>query len=626
MNLQKILSYKIFEKLDMEAIHLILTWLWIVSSAVVQFCIICWNIKRQTYLSCIWKFFIVAASAFLLGQPMIHCYCICLMISNWLRKSNSILTEKQLKKTIDSAMMFASMTKLGEIFTENIPQFLTQLLMTSAKGKEGVRELSALQMLSVGSSAISISFGLASHVIKKQGRFCSNCNSTFASSLVLLSVILSEIAFCGGVCRFAFVSFDSTVKYPIAFVAPFVALSSILVMAPIINDKYRPPKEQFLFLGSKVTVWVVIVGISISHGSFISASKNNNSFIIFIVTMTLTSSVNFWLGYYLRKSMTTFALYNWIDALTSKMVEAVIERPALEHSQSQNSKVIKSTDSNERDIEKMKDSIPTMGNVSKNMDASQQYEPEENHLESKLCAKDDVAVETLQEMTEISGDVEFAQNPSPNIKITKISTMNGELDRPASEHSEVDLVKESQVEVGNKVLERLSPLFCFIILFGVMFTIFKSPLNYTYDGYQVEFHVNCLKERGFPIVRSRQESKGGSICVHGKSPEDIIKIALVVGKHLQLFPHPHPMRWHNDKLDATTILTGEFDYNQEEADQLKTPFLYPNCRGDEGNLKQCQHYGLSVGLPDACYNHSSKCLYVSILRIKVRLCYLSESM
>ena len=74
---------------------------------------------------------------------------------------------------MELALLFAGRAKLGEIFFESIPQFLTQLAMTSAKGQEGVRQLSSLQMMSVVTSAITIALGISKFVIDGRKRFLS---------------------------------------------------------------------------------------------------------------------------------------------------------------------------------------------------------------------------------------------------------------------------------------------------------------------------------------------------------------------------------------------------------------------------------------------------------------------
>ena len=80
------------------------------------------------------------------------------------------MTESKTTDILERALLFASRAKLGEIFFESIPQFLTQLMMTSAKGQGGIRELTLLQMISVMTSAINIAFGISKFVIDSRGQ------------------------------------------------------------------------------------------------------------------------------------------------------------------------------------------------------------------------------------------------------------------------------------------------------------------------------------------------------------------------------------------------------------------------------------------------------------------------
>ena len=64
------------ELVDMEAIHFLLTWLWIFLGYLAQFVMVCRHIKAQDYLPAAFKFFIVLSSLFMLGPTMIHIYCI----------------------------------------------------------------------------------------------------------------------------------------------------------------------------------------------------------------------------------------------------------------------------------------------------------------------------------------------------------------------------------------------------------------------------------------------------------------------------------------------------------------------------------------------------------------------
>ena len=77
-----------------------------------------------------------------------------------------------LQTTLNRAYLFASQSKLAEIFFESVPQLLTQLSMTCAKGEEGTRKLSDWQKLSVIGSAITIALGISGKVVEDP---CFDC-------------------------------------------------------------------------------------------------------------------------------------------------------------------------------------------------------------------------------------------------------------------------------------------------------------------------------------------------------------------------------------------------------------------------------------------------------------------
>ena len=198
---------RIFADFDMDSIHLILTWIWIISGVFSQFFMVCRNIKTQDYLSRFWKILVVTSSAFMLGPTMINAFCIGDIVVFKLglgpysegpnRQTNSMVEKKVVR-----ALRFSSQAKLGELFSESVPQFFTQLIMTSAKGDGGSRELTFLQTLSVTSSAISISLGISNYIIESAGRsskYFSYNHSRMTTRLVLVLVILLELLFCGGI-------------------------------------------------------------------------------------------------------------------------------------------------------------------------------------------------------------------------------------------------------------------------------------------------------------------------------------------------------------------------------------------------------------------------------------------
>jgi hypothetical protein len=114
------------------------------------------------------------------------------------------------------AKKFTALFELGEIFIKSFPQYITQFLMVSAKGSpEGFKEFSDAEQLSVITSGISISLGIASFMInqKNTNNFISNRYHSFASFVSITIFIISEIAFVAGIGRFAFAS-DLTFDFP----------------------------------------------------------------------------------------------------------------------------------------------------------------------------------------------------------------------------------------------------------------------------------------------------------------------------------------------------------------------------------------------------------------------------
>ena len=81
---------------------------------------------------------------------------------------------------IEGAMALTDLSKLGEAFFENLPQFLTLIVMTSAKGNEGERVLSKLQWLLVISSAASMAMRMSGHILSTHGTYMSKIHTKLA--------------------------------------------------------------------------------------------------------------------------------------------------------------------------------------------------------------------------------------------------------------------------------------------------------------------------------------------------------------------------------------------------------------------------------------------------------------
>jgi hypothetical protein len=94
-------------------------------------------------------------------------------------------SETETKDVVAKAITFASLTKLAELFFESLPQFGTQLLMTSAKGEGGLRALSWYQMASVVGSAVTVGCGVANYVVSSRGVFLLRNHRYFTSMIVI---------------------------------------------------------------------------------------------------------------------------------------------------------------------------------------------------------------------------------------------------------------------------------------------------------------------------------------------------------------------------------------------------------------------------------------------------------
>ena len=78
---------------------------------------------------------------FLLGPSMVYAFGICQIVSFKLRLSTALPTKRKVQDILEQAMSFGANAKLAELFFESIPQYLTQLLMTGAKGDGGAKGL-----------------------------------------------------------------------------------------------------------------------------------------------------------------------------------------------------------------------------------------------------------------------------------------------------------------------------------------------------------------------------------------------------------------------------------------------------------------------------------------------------
>ena len=503
---------------------------------------VCWHIKSQDYLSLTWKSIVVTSSAFLLGPTAIYLYSIHLIISFKLRSHDAPTSAYRMTEILNKASFLASRAKLGEIFFESIPQFLTQILMTSGKGESGVRELTFLQRVSVMSSAISIAFGVSKFGVREGGSYFSKNHSKMTSYLVLIIFGLSEIAFCGGLCRFSF-AFKIGETYPIPILIPFVAVSSGLSLAPIVSDHFDFRRAEVFLLIIKLCVWITIIGIFFSQWHQIDRVQdliNNNSIIIFFVTMTMTSVVNFSLGFFIYRHRASLKAYTWMD-LFLKKVASSLQKLA-------NSLTVRIN--SETDKSKLSHESLTASDYS------------EKHTSEKIQNKD----VPWQEEATIS-------------KVTK----------PFQLTSRTQTLKRC-CSWGILLVSFLLPVFSAIIAL-FMSRVIEQP------GYHAEFYHDCIYKKsnftGFPVVSASENMTKGSICVHNRSPLEMVKIGKVFARQIQ----------GNTSLD-TLLFVDKLNYKgifpQDNIEALESPFLEPLCNGTEKNLIYCKQYGLNVGISKAC--------------------------
>ena len=319
--LQGVTSGRIFYDYDnFEALHLLLTWLWICLGGLVQFIAVCCHLRFQNYLSLQERIMIGISSALLLGPSMIYMLCIGFILRIKLRPGCLHSAEKDLEEVINAALLFSSQAKLGEIVVESVPQLATQLLMTSLK--RHVTALTPLQMASVVSSTISISLGISSYVINARGRYYSLKHCQMTSRIILTLLAALEIAFFGGICRFAgsFTHSVSNSHYLFlgACATPLVGVSFVLATLPIIFDKFQIRYGEWFFLFHRIIIWVTFIVLFFIDSDMewkLTSLRNNNSPFTFLVTMTLMSLLNIGFGFWMHKQKSEAKIYDWVKSL-----------------------------------------------------------------------------------------------------------------------------------------------------------------------------------------------------------------------------------------------------------------------------------------------------------------------
>ena len=597
---------------------------------------------------------------------MIYVYCMYLIVSFKLKLPTAPKTESVLQEILDGGLSFAAQSKLSEILVESLPQLITQLVMTSAKGNDGSRELSPLQALSVISSAMTIILGTSRYVIDADGKFVSKSHLKQASRLVIALLVSSELCVCGGICTFSFAFTIGSGKIPlIAPVVPIDLISTYLAMMPFILENYRPRCETFLFLAHKLCVWCCIAGIFFSRGSVkkaLNLLENNNSKYTFIMTMTVGWAINVIMGYRLRRKTTDCKMYTWahkiiigiarklteprfelkkmeavtnlepltLDGDTLRSMSSINDDSGLINVKNLNDVTTNLSDNDgspmEADDESARHEVMEMGErpdyvASTNV---QKLEKEPNQKTSE----DHPEVEERPSLElELESSPKFKSEQKPNLhmknnnleaealpKILRICGVSLSDSLGTSEnvstksdgslpHSSNSTLKSEERIIHEGRLRKLisavlCPLIIFSLLCGALIAILVHPLAYKAQPYRYE--LVSFGGGMIPVVfhgGGGPNAQKGPICVDGMSPNEIMKIGLVIFKKIRNYKE-------------RGLMMGEVNYPDELAGDLGKPFLYPSCTGEEQDLLECKQYGLGVAIPESCYNGKGR-LYLS---------------
>ena len=580
--LDYLFSYQIVYKYDLEAIHLILTWLWIVLGCLAQFIIVSCNISRLDFLSLTWKLLIVLSSALLLGPTMIYLYCIVLIASFKLKLSAAPATVMLLRRQVDRALSFAGQSKLSEILVESLPQLMTQLVMLSAKGNDGSRVLSPVQRLSVFSSAITILLGTSKYVIDANGEYVSKVHLKLTSRLIIILLLVSELCFCGGICMFSF-AFPGRYRH-IAFTIPFLLISTNLGIVSLMQSSRCKRCKTIFRLATKLCVWAYIIVIFFEsvHKSFHLLDCNNSKY-VFIITMSFFMVFDVTMEYVVQHQGINSKLYTWVNTLLVATISNMAESGS--HSlENQNTILTQNPEMTESSASGQ--NYEYMSNISDVTDVEVAMSNKKTYYDNKA-------------MNDASASAITGSSGGTTDTTESVFTISDEV---AEQSSEAAMTTNDERPQNRGPMNRRH-LFCncccpFIIcffLFGALCAILFHPLNFKAEPYRLEL-VN-YGAGGFPVVLNKEGSAKGSICVKGMSAERIVRIGLVIARQRSVLAN----RRH---------LIGELSYPKNLEANLKYPFLYPTCTGEENHLIECEQYGLGVAIPDNCFEGNSR-LYFS---------------
>ena len=632
MRLENLKPSNIIKEYNLEAVHMILTWLWIFAGCFAQFLIITYHIRGQNLIPFRWKFFIVLASLALMGPTMIYAYCIFVIITFKLKLRAAPPTENDTRQILNRLLFLAGQSKLGEVLVENFPQFLTQILMTSAKGNDGERALSQLQWISVVSSALSIVMGISGHVIRTRGRYMSKNHTTVASQLVIILLIASEIAFCGGVCSFSFAFTVGSTGVPIiAALIPFLVVSSTLATVIISTDFFQWKFEGYFSLFYKLCIWLSIMVIFFTRGSIAQAFRDlehNDSLVYFLVTMTLTSVVNFTFGFQLTRQKTDFFLYRWMNSLMVFVGQSILALPEQEVPTLHMANVVhvdKRQSRHREVIEEQPDFSATSSIVAypttdergtvivrtghpKKEKEEEQVTMEatkdiQSHLSTMIGNENDISTVTRCANAFLESVVQQTDNQNASRLCSERENAN---------ETSMKTMKEKALKSLSTLAQSICPLFILFVFLCILGTILVYPMKFKAEPFHIEFEgreKGC--KDGFPLISSTSESTKGYICIEGKSTSEVIKIAAVIARQLKMLT-VISSKGKEVVKKGKTLLIGNISLNKKDPHLPKKPFLYPSCTGNEKTLAECQHYGLAVRIPEFCYERTSQ-LYIGIL-------------
>ena len=364
--------------------------------------------------------------------------------------------------------------------------------------------------MSVLSSATVIALGISKSGLRNGSSFLSRSHRKMVSQIILILFVLSEIAFVGGLSRFSFAIKFADI-YPFSILTAFAALASGLSMIPIVSNRMQFSYVEFWLFFSKLAIWTTILSIYCSVGSFQESSSalvTNGAYDLFFTTMTFSSVVNFTFGFFLLRHKTNFILYDWIEQILVLIIGVLNEKVLTDLDKTTvdqaSGKNIEQVDT--CDVER----VESMITIS---DQSSRIAVVDPDVEADV-SQNEIQLDQAEVLDASRSDL------SPSIDIQVFSVLSEEqLNKAPS--------KEELEETEKKSTSFFLPLSTFVILLAILSVFFMCPLKLP-EVYHVQLYPDCKMQRGFPIVSASKETIGGSICIDGKEPMDIFRIAQVI--------------------------------------------------------------------------------------------------